>query len=301
MEESAYSIGYLGPKGTFSEDALLFYLDGREVETKEFPNNQAVLAALLSGEVNEIIVAYRNTLSGPVFDTLYWLVRNPTIKILGQLTLKINQNLITVNGPSPAIQLVFTHEAAKGQCLENLAEFYPKAKVYTVGSTALAVKDLEELAKGVTNPAKNRPYDARFAAAIASKRAADVYKRSVVRENFQDHDRNLTSFWVLSRRSNRFEVGVDYRSTFVFLGVESINEFYEIVVQGFHNSGIKLTWQEVRPARKSIDNFFYMLEVEGHEDDERVKSALESIARRKPRIRIHRHGSYPESTTYESS
>lgn len=300
MEDSGY-IGYLGPKGTFSEDALLFYLDGREVRTKQFPNNQAVLAALLSGEAEDVVVAYRNTLSGPVFDTLYWLVSNPNIKIRGQLTLKINQNLITANGHSPAIHLVFTHEAAKGQCVENLAQFYPKAKVYTVGSTALAVKDLEELAKGVTNTATNQPYDARFAAAIASKRAAQVYGRAVVREGFQDHDRNFTSFWVLSRRTNRKEVGVHYRSTLVFLGVESIDEFYSVVMQSFHHFGIKVTWQEVRSARKSIDRFFYMIEIEGHEDDQRVKLALDSISCLAPRINIHRHGSYPEPRTFESS
>jgi len=301
MEESGYSIGYLGPKGTFSEDALLFYLDGREVATKQFPNNQAVLSALLSKEVDEIVVAFRNTLSGPVFDTLYWLVSNPNIKIRGLLTLKINQNLITANGRTPAIQLVFTHEAAKGQCVEHLAEFYPKAKVYTVGSTALAVKDLEELAKGVTNPATNQPYDARYAAAIASKRAAEVYGRTVVREDFQDHGRNFTSFWVLSRRTNKREAEVKYRSTLVFLGVESINEFYSVVMQSFHHFGIKVTWQEVRSARKSIDKFFYMVEIEGHEDDQKVKLALDSIRCLAPWINVHRHGSYPEPRTFESS
>ena len=327
MEESGYKIGYLGPRGTFSEDALLYYLDGREIQTTQYSDNDAVLAAFARGDVSEAIIAFRNTLSGPVFNNLYWLVEHPTVRIKALITLKIRQNLITING-TPRIKVVFSHSAAFGQCTESLGKLRStgrlsrNTRLIPVGSTALAVKDLEQLIVGVKDPddeaaikkyyeecqkegvtpekREPRPLDKRFAAAIASQRAAGIYEKTVLFPGIQDHENNFTSFWVLADKDESKPTGND-RTVIVFLGVKTFNEFYSQVVAKLLECGLEITWTEFKTARKSLHSYYYMVEVAAHRADPRMEEAWRVINEVNPRIKKRIMGSFPDLGIYESA
>lgn len=267
-------VGYLGPPGTFSEEAAI--LHDPIAERVPSPSVHAVASAVEAGETDEGVVAIENSIEGSVNDTLDLLIHESELRITKELVLPITQCLMSGPGTRAAdIQAIYSHPNALGQCRGFIERNFGHAQVIAAMSTVSAVEEMQR-------------HTGR-AAAIAPKRAAQLYGVEILDEGIQDHATNVTRFVVLSAEDHPL-TGDDKTSICLSFADDRPGLLYGIV-GAFAAKNINLAKVESRPSKESLGKYVFLIDVQGHRQDPDVAEALSIAAKQASVMKIF--GSYP--------
>jgi len=184
-------IGFLGPKGTFSQEAMLAYTKGsNDFVGVDYNTMVELIMAVENDEIDEAVVPIENSLEGAVSTTMDMLAWDVDLKIKAEVVIEIKQNLMAKKGTDiKDIKYILSHPQPVGQCRKFLNSVFPHAVVKYVYSTAQAAK---EVAQGDGNMAS-----------IGSLAAAKEYGLEVLKESIQDNDKNFTRFVVISKKKQK--------------------------------------------------------------------------------------------------
>jgi prephenate dehydratase len=272
-------VGYLGPEGTVSHEALAIARD--DVEPVPLPTLPAAVLAVHDGDVDRALVPIENALEGsvnPVLDTLVFETEDVTI--VGELLHPVHFCLVA---PAPlevaAIRTVVSHPQASGQCARFLRETLGHARVATAPSTADAVRQVA----GGSDPA---------AAALGTHQAAELYRCAILRENVEDHPDNETRFVWLARAGTEPDGGDRFKTALVFWGAGSSGPGWLVrCLAEFAERDVNLTRIESRPLRQRLGEYMFFLDLDGRLGDERVAAAVGALRVHADVVRVL--GSFP--------
>lgn len=275
-------VGYFGPPGTFTEEALLSSApDG--VEPVPFPTIHATIAALADGTVRRCVVPIENALDGSVDATLDAIaVDFEDLVIVDEVVRPITHCLVAGQATELAdIEVVTSHPQALGQCREFLRGELAGARLQSAdGSTADAVRR-------VTTPGHETW------AAIGTRLAAQLYGATVLREAIEDHPGNETRFVWLARRGEEPVFDVErYKTSVVFWGGGDATPGWLVrCLSELAFRGVNLTRIESRPRRMGLGHYMFFVDLEGAADAPQVAQALEALETHCEGLRTL--GSYP--------
>lgn len=268
-------IGYLGPEGTFSQEAMEKFIGEALHEAIPFTTINELIAAVEEGKLDEAVVPVESSLEGAVTDTLDKLVEGESVKIKAEIVIKVSQNLLAQkNTRLEDINYLVSHPQPIGQCRRFIAEKLAGVEVRLVKSTAAAAK---EVAEGAGN-----------SAAIASEKAAKLYGLDIVAREIQDMDTSQTRFLVIGREHSS-RTGQD-KTSIVFSTEDKPGSLYRIL-EILNLWDINMKRIESRPSKNSLGSYIFFVDIEGHIDDEDVRDALKMIGRKTNFLKFL--GSYP--------
>jgi prephenate dehydratase len=252
-------LAFLGPAGTFSEQAAL--LRDPQAQLLPFATVAAVAAAVDSGMADEGIMAIENSLEGSVTDTLDVLIHESTLSIRRELVLPIEHCLLVKPGTTAdQVSTVYSHPQALGQCRRFLERCFPKARVEASLSTTAAVEQMMQ-------------QDG--AAAVATMRAAELYNVQVLARGIQDNPSNETRF-VLVAASDSAATGRDKTSLAFSVAQDRPGSLVDALKE-FSDRRINLTKIESRPTKQELGRYVFLVDLEGHRTDPKVAEALERV------------------------
>ncbi len=270
----AKRLAYLGPAGTYSEEAALLYDAAAELEP--FPTIAAVGLAVSSEITDEGIVPIENSLEGSVTFTLDLLIQESQLSICQEVLLPIDHYLMVNPGARLAdIEVVYSHPQSLAQCREFLERCLPKAQQMASLSNSAAVTDMQKSNVG--------------AAAIAPKRAAELYKAEIIGRKVQDSANNVTRFAVLARQDHP-PTGRDKTSICFAYPQDAPGLLYRTMGE-FASRDINLLKIESRPTKQSLGDYIFLIDCAGHRQDDQVKEALEALRESVSMMKVL--GSYP--------
>lgn len=276
-------IGYLGPKGTFSHEALKKYIQGQECISVDYASIPEIFVAFSQNMLDEAIVPMENSIEGAVNATMDMISQDTGLMIKGEIIIPVRACLLAKKGTDTAdIRLVLSHPQPLGQCRGFLCSSLPHVQTKAVPSTAAAA---EEVAAGSGD-----------IAAIASRTAAEVYGLEVIKENIQDYDNNYTRFIIIARE-DAARTGKD-KTSIVFSTEDAPGSLYR-VLGIFSLWDINMTRIESRPAKNKLGRYVFFVDVEGHREDEDLRDALTMVRKKTSFLRIL--GSYPISPETEKN
>ncbi len=267
-------IAYLGPAGTFTEEAAARY--DSKAELVPCATIAAVAAAVRSGDAERGVAPVENSLQGAVTDTLDVLIHGDGVSVYGELILPIVHHLLTKPGVMLAdVRAIYSHPQALGQCRDYLDRHLPNVQLRASLSTAAAV---EEMLK-----------DDVAAAAIAPRRAAEIYGAEVVAEGIHDNPNNATRFLVLATHDHP-RTGGDKTSVCFSFPDDRPGLLYR-AMREVAERNINLSKVESRPTREGLGQYYFLIDLEGHRQDAEVREAMDEIARSTSMLKVF--GSYP--------
>jgi prephenate dehydratase len=278
LPPGARSIAYLGPQATFTQQALLGQPDLAALESRPLSTISDVLIAVADGEVDLGLVPIENAIEGSVTVTIDALAFDLDLLIQRELVIDVSLNLLGVKGATlDDIAEVSSYQVATAQCRKFLHESLPAAKVTAANSTAEAA---EAVAAGA-DKAK---------AAIGTSLAAEVYGLDIVAAEVEDHPGNQTRFVVVAREGLARPTGHDKTSIAVFQRADVPGSLLSIL-QEFAARAINLSKLESRPTKKGLGDYCFLIDLEGHVDDELVADCLRDLKSKQADVRFL--GSYP--------
>jgi len=239
------SLGYLGPRGTFSEQAALRFAEGnKRYKLKAFPTIPHVLRAVENGELGLGIVPVENSIEGTVNITLDMLAHEVNLYIQGEIILNIRHCLLSNNKDMNEIKIIYSHPQALAQCRRFLSGNFPRAQYLTTNSTAEAALLVKEGADGL--------------AAISSLWAAEKYGLEILYKDVSDYEENKTRFLIIGREQcSLFKP--DKTSLCLALPKNKPGGLYEILEE-FVKEQINLTKIESRPAKQELGNYLFFID-----------------------------------------
>jgi prephenate dehydratase len=271
-------VGYLGPEGTVSHEALV--AAGGDVEPVPLLTLPAAVLAVHDGDVDRALVPIENALEGsvnPVLDTLVFETED--VAIVGELRHPVHFCLVAAAPLAVgAIATVVSHPQASGQCARFLREELAHARIVTAPSTADAVR---QVADG---------YEA--AAALGTRQAAELYGCAILRENVEDHPDNETRFVWLARAGTASGAGERFKTALVFWGAGSSGPGWLVrCLAEFAARDVNLTRIESRPLRQRLGEYMFFLDLEGALADAAVADAVGALRSHADVVRVL--GSFP--------
>ena len=272
-------IGFLGPRGTFTEAALLSMPIATDANLIEFKTVGLALSAVRSGEIDGALVPFENSVEGSVSAKLDELSYGEPLVIVDEVAWKVEFALMVRPGTALSDVLMYTtHPHAYAQCRDWLANALPNAHYSAALSTAAGAAD-------VADPAS------RFQAAIAPRLAAEHYGLDVLADDIGDNEGAHTRFVLIARtRKPAAPTGADCTTLTIFIRQDHAGALLEILTD-FAVRGINLTRIESRPTKKQLGDYFFSLDIQGHISEARVGEALEGLQRICLEVRYL--GSYP--------
>jgi prephenate dehydratase len=280
MSGAPIRVGFLGPPGTFTEEALFTQPDLTEADAVPIGSMFDVLAAVEEGAVDLGFVAMENSIEGTVNVTLDSLIFERELYILREVVLSVTQNLLAPPGTRLAdIKRVVSIPHALGQCRNWLAANLPAVEEVAAHSTGEAARSVGE----------QRPPST---AAVGTKLAAKLYGLDVLAEDIEDHDENRTRFVLVGRPESGIPppTGHDKTSIVCFQFADRPGSLHGILGQ-FSARNLNLTKLESRPTKKGLGDYCFIIDLEGHVDDEVVADCLRDLHATLPKVKFL--GSYP--------
>ena len=269
---------YLGPAGTFTEAALL-KIAASDDQLIAYANVTAALDAVRKGEASKALVPIENSVEGVVARTLDELASGEPLVITAETTLPVTFSLMTLENKDPKdIKSIATHPHAESQCRSFIAKNYPNAQVIETASTAAAAKGLS---KG--------DYDAAIGAAIAAKN----YQLKIIAEDIGDNTSAVTRFVGVEKPGKSpAATGKDRTSLAVFIAIDHAGALLEILNE-FAKHQVNLSFIQSRPTGSQLGHYHFIIDAEGHIDDQPVAAALAGLKEICEDIRFL--GSYPQA------
>jgi prephenate dehydratase len=284
-------VGYLGPEGTFSEEALLASAEVSAVEPVALPTIYDTVEALRGGAVRWAIVPIENSLEGSINLTLDLLADDASdVKIVAEAVLRVSHSLIAAEMVAlDRIDTVITHPQVPGQCTRLLHGQLSHAQVLPASSTAEAVRSVL---------AERRPGHA----ALGTRLAARIYGGTVIRAGVEDREDNETRFVWLARVEDvdvlaplRTRPGGEWKTSLVFWGLGAERPGWLVrCLDEFARREINLTKIESRPRRERLGNYMFFADLDARLQDARVAQALAGLDGMCEEVRVL--GSYPSAT-----
>jgi prephenate dehydratase len=273
-------IAYLGPAGTFTEDALNEAIGEVEFEALRTETVFDAIQAVTDGSADRALAPYENSIEGSVRGTLDILAFDaPNVAIVGEHDYPVRQHLITREGVELGeVEAVLSHQQGLAQTARFLRENLPGVELRSVSSTAAAVRMVSE---------SPRPW-----AAVGSRAAATLYGCRILREGVQDEQNNVTRFVWLAPEGTEPAAGERWKTSFIFseLGDDRPGALVDALSE-FSSRGINLSRIESRPQRSELGRYFFFLDADGKITDEPVAAAIEALRSKAESVRIL--GSYP--------
>ena len=277
MEESL-SVAYLGPRGTFSEEATLKRF-GSVVTALPCNSIDDVFRKVESGTARYGVVPVENSTEGAVGRTLDLLLQTP-LKVCGEIALPIHQFLLARQCDLGHIKKIYSHPQSFAQCHEwlnvNLPHLTGEARI-----NAASNADAARLAAEDDN-----------AAAVAGKKAGEVYDLGVCAENIEDEPNNTTRFLVIGGQEVATS-GCD-KTSLVMSARNRPGAIHELLAP-FAMHGVSMCRLESRPARAGLWEYIFFVDIEGHQQDAKVSQALLEVAEKATFLKVL--GSYPSTSS----
>lgn len=284
-------VGYLGPEGTFSEEALLASIDARAVQPVALQTIRDAVLAVQERALEWALVPIENSIEGSVTVTLDTITRDAeNVTIVGEEVLAVRHCLIAHEPVElDEIETIVSHPHVPGQCARFLHEQTPHAHVIAASSTAEAVRLVAERKR-------------RSLAAIGTRLAAELYNCAVVRERIQDRADNETRFVWLARTDAptheppRAVQSGPSKTSLVFWGPGADRAGWLVLcLNEFARRDINLTKIESRPRRARLGHYMFFVDLEGSVRDEIVRDGLAGLRALCEHVRVL--GSYPSAPT----
>jgi len=270
----ALTLGFLGPSGTYTEEACILY--DPTAELRPYPTITAVGEAVASGDLVEGVVPIENSLEGSVTFTLDLLISQPNLFIKGEVVVPIVHYLMAKPGTVPSeVKVIYSHPQALAQCRQYLEKTYPQAEQMASLSTVLAVSD------SFASPVP--------AAAIAPRRASELNEVDVLDIGIQDVASNVTRFAVLSL-ADHTPTGHDKTSMAFTFEVDTPGSLYR-ALREFGTRDINLYKIESRPTKQYLGQYIFLMDCAGHREESPMKDALAALSQPTSMLRVL--GSYP--------
>jgi prephenate dehydratase len=271
-------VAFLGPEGTFTEQALLSQPDLASQELIAMGTFAEVLASVDGGEVDLGFVAVENSIEGTVNVTIDALALQHDLLIQREVVLDIQLSLMAPPGVSVGdIRRVLTFPVAAAQCRSWIAHHLPGAEVLPANSNAEAAQIVGLEADGQS-------------AAVAPALAAKMYGLEVLADDIADQPDNSTRFVLVGRGPVPPPTGHDKTTIVVLQRTDKAGSLLAIL-QEFAARSINLVKLESRPTKKALGDYCFIIDLEGHLADELVADCLRDVRSKVADVKFL--GSYP--------
>lgn len=273
---SKLKCGYLGPAGTFTEEAALKYF-GNSIRLVPLNSINKVFAKIKNLDLHRGVVPVENSLEGPVNMTMDLLFSEDGIEIVGEEVLPIRHFLITAPGVEiEQIKQIYSHPQAIAQSGSFIREKLPEVRLVSVESTAVAAAQVQ---------------DSFDRALIGSKRISTIYNLEIKAENIQDYKYNYTRFLIIGFKAIKDNMNFlsgepelynhknasEYKTSIICAPqVNKAGVLYEMLGE-FARESINLTRIESRPTKKYLGEYLFYIDFTGHGDESHVLRALTGI------------------------
>lgn len=272
--EKRVAVAYLGPQGTFSEQAV-YQQFGHAIETLSCASIDQVFRSVEAGTADFGVVPVENSTEGAVNRTLDLLLQT-TLAISGEISLPVHHSLMTSGGSMSGITRICAHSQALAQCHAWLNQHYPTIEREAVASNGEAARLAAE------DPS---------VAAIAGEIAGQKYNLQVVQAHIQDDPHNRTRFAVVGRLQAA-PSGKD-QTSLVLSVPNKAGAVYNLLAP-LARHGVSMTRFESRPARMGTWEYYFYVDIEGHAHDEKVMKALGELKENAAFFKVL--GSYPSGS-----
>jgi prephenate dehydratase len=268
-----FSIAYLGPTGTYTENAAIAYREHLQKQTQDNwilqPYNSIIktLHALTNNQAKLAVVPVENSIHGSVVVTLDTIWESDQLQIQKELILPINHALLSHSDSLEKITKIYSHPQALAQCQRWLEKYLPSGNLIPMNSTTEALELI-----------KNEPESG----AISSPRASEIYNTPILALNINDYPQNCTRFWVLGFNSS-FQGD---RVSLAFTLPKNIPGALEKALHIFAKRNINLSRIESRPTKRYLGEYLFYIDLEGCQNQLSVKEALDELKTHAEILRI---------------
>lgn len=269
--EDAFSVASLGPKGTFSEEAVIKHF-GAQAPVTMCNSIDEVFRSVESGNAGYGVVPMENSTEGAIGRTLDLLLSTP-LRICGEILLPVHQNLLSNGNDIAAVRIIYSHAQSLAQCNRWLAQNCPGAERVPVASNAEAARMAHANAG---------------CAAIAGRAAAGHYGLSIIADNIEDEPNNTTRFVVISGQD---VPPSGHDKTSLVMSTRNVPGAIHELLTPLAANRVSMTRLESRPSRTGLWEYVFFLDMEGHQNEAQVARALEEMRGLAAFLKIL--GSYP--------
>jgi len=271
--EKKLSVSFLGPAGTFSEEATIQQF-GENIKPISAISIDDVFNHVQSGKVHYGVVPVENSTEGAISRTLDLLLMKD-LKICGEILLPVHHFLLSKNKKVEDIKNIYAHGQSLAQCHDWIMGNLSVCNKIPVLSNAEGAR--------MASQEKN-------SAAIASSRASKIFKLNILQENIEDDPNNSTRFLIISKQDVAAS-GKD-KTSFVVATKNRPGAIADLVAP-LAKHKVSMTKLESRPAKFGIWEYVFFIDIEGHQETAKVKKALEEIEKKSSFLKIL--GSYPKN------
>ena len=274
-QQEPLKIGFLGPAGTFSHQAVLKHF-GHSSRALPMGTLDEVFTAVQAGDADFGVVPIENSTAGTIAHTLDLFLGSP-LNICGEVEMRIRQHLMGSMERLEDVKRVCAHPQSLAQCRAWLRQYLPDAELEETSSNAEGAR---------------RARDERGTAAIAPDAAARIYDLRVLFAGIEDESDNTTRFLVVDRKILE-PSGAD-RTTLLLSGAETDQSgSLHALLEPLARHGVNMTRIESRPSRRRSWHYVFFLDLDGHATDPPVARALDELRERADLFRVL--GSYPRA------
>lgn len=270
-QQEPLKIGYLGPEGTFSQQAVHKHF-GHSAKGLPLSSIEEVFDEVAAGHADFGVVPVENSGQGTIQSTLDLFLSSP-LKICGEVELRVHQYLLSRTGRIEDIERVYSHGLSLAQCRGWLRQHLPKVEKQALASNAEAAR---------------RARNADDSAAIAGESAAHVYGLKIVAGPIEDRPDNTTRFLVIGRALFP-PSGNDRTSLLVFVR-DQPGALYK-VLEPLARRGVSMNRIESRPAHTGLWQYAFFIDVGGHVEEAPLRDALTELGDFAAQVSVL--GSYP--------
>ncbi|MFD1736047.1 prephenate dehydratase [Bacillus salitolerans] len=260
-------IGYLGPKATFTEQAVRTIFDGHAI--KPFPSIPACIQGVEEGVITYGIVPIENTIEGSVTLTLDYLIHEYQLPIVGEIIVPIQQHLMIhpKNTKQSRIEKILSHPHALAQCRKYLHDSFSSVEQVEMLSTSAAARYVMENSEEAIG-------------AIANELAAKEYGLQIIARNIHDYENNHTRFVIIQRANDEVKSifkGEDYKTTLaITLPTDQPGALYQVLA-AFAWRKLNLSKIESRPLKTGLGNYLFIIDVTESMNNILVNGAINEL------------------------
>jgi chorismate mutase/prephenate dehydratase len=271
--EKPLDVAYLGPEGTFTQQAVLKHF-GNAVKAVPAATINDIFSTVEQGGCQFGVVPVENSTEGVISYTLDRFLTSP-LKMCGEVEIQVHQNLMGLVEDRKQITEIFSHQQSLAQCRQWIDKNFPHVKLTAVSSNAEAAR-LVSVTPGT--------------AAIAGRPAAELYHLTMLEKNIEDEPNNTTRFIIIGKQFSA-STGNDKTSLVVSTGNQP--GALHRILEPFARFGIGMMHIESRPSRQGLWEYVFFIDIEGHSDDGQVAQALEILKDNVSMLKLL--GSYPKA------
>ncbi len=268
-------IGFLGPKGTFTNIAAenIFGAQSNYIGLNSIMD---IFTELDSEQIDHGVVPIENSNEGIVGYTLDMLIEHNHY-IVQEFYLEITNNIISKEDTIKKIKILYSHPQPLGQCRTFINNSLKNVRIIETLSTSEAAK--------LSAREKN-------SAAIASRKAAEQYNLNILAENINDHLDNYTRFIVLSKQPNKLKENIEYKTS-MLIGVKDKPGALFSILEPFNKYKVNMTKIESRPTKKKAWEYIFLIEYLGKPTDLKIKKTINEVENRSTYLKTL--GTYPKA------